>query len=704
MATPTDQLAVPGLFAASEITPEGGIYTGYGELALSFGDPLVPYVQPQRSLADGARYPIVSSSLDRAGVRYTLEMLAAPVAGVAVDFVRVNARNLTATTRQARWAVGVRKSGGPRLTRQGAPYFRYLAPSGTPNGFYAQPGEVQPPVSRYAVTGGAIVRMAPGPAEALVVLPPGPDGRGARPPASCTKRTTVCASVTYTRALGPRRAAELVFKWPAVPVAAPGPALTAIARLGYGAARLQVRRSFDALLAPGLRLRLPESGVADAFAASLVQILTSRYRLASGDWVQAVNDLQYHAFWLRDAAIMTNALDLAGLTGPAREDLDYFARWQGPDGLFLSRRGQYDGIGQALWALGRHAELTGDTGFARTELAAVGRAVSWISTQTAGDPGLLPTGDPGDNEYLAGRLAGDDFWAVAGMDAAVRLAALAGRPDLAGAWRALAATLRADVARATRTAAAANGGAVPPALDRPGGRDWGNWWVAYPDGPLDPADPVVTATLRRARAGFREGIATYAGALHDYTGFRIFETELERGNQAAVVGGLYGELAHGTGTLGGFESDIRPGGKRSSAANLTPHGTYSAELVTLIRNMLVRDDAVGGLVLLGAVPGGWLEPGKVISVGGAPTARGRVSFVLRTRPGGATLRWSASPGTVLRWPVPYAARRFRAASGRLAGGVLTLPGPSGSLEVTWILRPGPSLARTVAALRRSYHR
>jgi hypothetical protein len=631
-------------------------------------------------------------------------MLATPVDGVAVDFVRVTMRNLTATARRARWAVGVRKSGGPRLTPQGAPYFRYLAPSGTPNGFYAQPGEVPPPVSRYAVSAGAIVRAAPGPAEAFVVLAPGPDGRRPRPPAGCPKRTTVCASVSYTRTLGPRRATELVFKWPAVPVAAPGPTLAAIAQLDYGVARQRVRRAFDALLGPGVRLRLPEAGVTDAFAASLVQILTSRYRLASGDWVQAVNDLQYHAFWLRDAAIMTNALDLAGLAGPAREDLDYFARWQGPDGLFISRRGQYDGIGQALWALGRHAELTGDAGFARTELAAVGRAVDWISTQTAGDPGLLPTGDPGDDEYLAGRLAGDDFWAVAGMDEAVSLAAVAGRPDLAGAWRALATALRAGVARATRTAAAANGGAVPPALDRRGGRDWGNWWVAYPDGPLDPADPVVTATIRRARAGFREGIATYAGALHDYTGFRIFETELERGDQAAVVEGLYSELAHATGTLGGFESDIRPGAKRSSAANLTPHGTYSGELVTLIRNMLVRDDAAGRLVLLGAVPGGWLAPGKVISVGGAPTRRGRVSFVLRARPGGATLQWSAPAGAVLTWPVPYATRRFRATSGRLAGGVLTLPGSSGSLGVTWSLRPGPSLAATIAALRRSYHR
>ena len=290
--------------------------------------------------------------------------------------------------------------------------------------------------------------------------------------------------------------------------------------------------------------------------------------------------------------------------------------------------------------------------------------------------GLLPAGNPGDNEYVAGRLAGDDFWAVAGMDAAVSLAQVAGRADLATAWAGDAARLRRRWPRPRGRRPPRNGGAVPPALDRPGGRDWGNWWVAYPDGPLAPTDPIVTATIRRARAGFREGIATYAGMLHDYTGFRIFETELERGDQAGVVAGLYAELAHATGTLGGFETDIRPGGKRSSAANLTPHGTYSGELVTLIRNMLVRDGAGGRVVLLGAVPGGWLAPGKVTSVSRAPTAHGLVSFTLRTRRGGATLTWSAPAGTRLDWPEPAAVSDVHASGGDLRDGVLALPDPA----------------------------
>jgi hypothetical protein len=168
-----------------------------------------------------------------------------------------------------------------------------------------------------------------------------------------------------------------------------------------------------------------------------------------------------------------------------------------------------------------------------------------------------------------------------------------------------------------------------------------------------------------------------------------------------VVDGLYSELAHATGTLGGFETDIRPGGKRSSAANLTPHGTYSGELVTLIRNMLVRDGP-GRVILLGAVPSAWLGAGEVVSVTGAPTVHGRVSFVLHARNGGATLSWSAPAGTALSWPVPYGVSGFRAGAGRLTGGALSLPGSSGSLAVSWTVRPGPTLAATVANLRRAY--
>ncbi|MGI8803319.1 MAG: hypothetical protein ACR2KV_14330, partial [Solirubrobacteraceae bacterium] len=486
MATPTDQLAVPGLFAASEVTPEGGIYTGYGEVAFQFGDPLVPYVQPERSLPEGGRYPIIRSSLDRGGISYVVTLLATPVDGVAVDVVGVTMRNLTPTVRRAGWAVGVRKTGEGRLTFRGSPFFRYLAPAATSDGLYAQPGEVWRPGRRWDLVGDAIVSDEVGQTTAFAVLPAARRGRTVTLTSACARRTEICALVRYTRVLRPGATARLVFKVPAVPLASPGAALGDAARLGYPQAHAAVRTAFDAALGRATRLQLPEPAVDDAYHAGLAQILTSRYRLPDGRWVQTVNDLQYHAFWLRDTAVMTNALDLAGLAGPAAEDLAYLARWQRPDGLFISRPGQYDGMGEALWALGRHAELTGDAGFARAQLSLVDRAATWLESQFARE-GLMPSGNPGDNEFVAGRLAGDNFWAVAGIDAAVRLARVAHRPDLVARWEPIALTVRADVTRATRAAAARTGGTVPTALAPPGERTWGNQWVASPRGPLDPA-------------------------------------------------------------------------------------------------------------------------------------------------------------------------------------------------------------------------
>ncbi|MCA1689584.1 MAG: hypothetical protein LC720_03820, partial [Actinobacteria bacterium] len=95
-------------------------------------------------------------------------------------------------------------------------------------------------------------------------------------------------------------------------------------------------------------------------------------------------------------------------------------------------------------------------------------------------------------------------------------------------------------------------------------------------------------------------------------------------------------------------------------------------------------------------------PGDVVSVTGAPTAHGRVTFALRSRRGGARLTWAAPPGTALVWPVPYGVSGFRAVGARVEGGLVRLPGASGSLSVTWALRPGPTLVGTIARLRRSY--
>jgi hypothetical protein len=170
-----------------------------------------------------------------------------------------------------------------------------------------------------------------------------------------------------------------------------------------------------------------------------------------------------------------------------------------------------------------------------------------------------------------------------------------------------------------------------------------------------------------------------------------------RGEQSAVVDGLYSELAHTTATNGGFEVGVHPGAARVLLRDLAPHGWFAAEYVDLLRNMLIREDA-RGVVLMSAVSPTWLLPGRTIAVRGAGTTRGQVDYTLRAQTGGATLTWRAAllPGTRLSWPVPAAVDDVRAHGVSRDGRTITLTGRSGRLHVSWRLKgPFPSFASTV---------
>jgi len=706
LATPTDQLAVPGHLAGFEITPEGFLYGGYGELALRAGPNLVGLRAPVRSL-HGGRYPLMRYGQSIAGVRYEVQALASIVAGQPAALARVVIRNETAQPVRARWAVGMRASGGA-LKPSGVRRFRFPRPA-LPQlpGLYTQPGWVFDPSAKYAFGDRAILR------DGLVMTTfPGP-GPGVeldfqlREGAGPVLPSTVFGLAEYRVSLAPRGTRRLDFVMPSRPVADGTPAALELRATSFAAHRDALLLAWKATFGRAMQLVLPERRVQDAYYASLMHILLPRYQLAGGEWVQPVNKLRYHAFWLRDASVMTQALDLAGLHREAGENLAFFDRWQHPDGQFISRVGQLDGHGQAMWAIGEHALRGGDREFARAALRPLGRAVEWLARARRDDElGLVPPSDPRDNELVAGHLAGDDFWAVAGLEAAVDVARMLGDATRAGDWEAELAGFRATVRDRVATAAARNGGAIPAALDRTGGRDWGNLWAAWPSPVLDPSSALVTRTLARVREHFREGLATYGEFhnLHHYLGFRVWQTELLRGEQSRVVQGLYDSLAHTTNTNGGFETGVRPYARRSVDDNLAPHGWFAAELVALLRNMLVRE-AGGGLELLSAVPSRWLVPGRPTVVRGAPTKLGPVDLSLRPVRGGAVLTWKADvpAGTPLWWRVPAAARAVRATGLEPGAEAMLLPGRAGVLQIAWrVPRRSASFDGVRAALQQAY--
>ena len=708
LATPTDQLAVPGHVAGFEATPEGFLYGGYGELVFRGGPALVGLRAPVRTL-EGGRYPVLRYGQRFGGVRYDLDVFASLVGGRPVAFARVSMRNTTPRGQRARWAVGVRYSGGA-LKANGVRRFRFPRPVVPEQpGLITQPGTPFSPGWRYGFGDGTIVRDG----QVLATFPAAPAGSAlelqGREGSGPVRPATTFGLAEYGMLLAPGARRVLDFRMPAAPVPDGSREAGELRAASHLAHRTALLRAWRATFHRAMTLELPERRVQEAFYASLMHILLPRYRLADGTWVQPVNKLRYHAFWLRDAAVMTQALDLAGLHAEARENLMFFGEWQRADGQFISREGQLDGHGQALWAICEHILRTGAGAFARDVLPRVDRALQWLHRERLTDPlGLVPPSDPRDNELVAGHLAGDDFWAVAGLAACVGAARMLGQTERAEQWGLELEAFRATVRARVADAAARNGGAIPPALDRDGGNDWGNLWAAWPEPVLDPASPVVGATLARARRRFREGLATYGRFhnLHHYLGFRVWQTELLRNEQARVVQGLYDALAHTTNTHGGFETGVRPYARRSVDDNLAPHGWFAAELVALIRNMLVRERD-GGIELLSAVPGRWLAPGRPTVVRNAPTKRGMVDVSLRPFRGGALLRWNAAvpEATPLWWRVPAGARDTRIAGVPVGAGAVRLPGRAGELRISWrVPVRSSSFDGVTAALRKSYRR
>ncbi len=703
LSKPTDQIAVPGTAAGGEVTPEGDLYTGWAEYELRFGAKLASWNQPTRVLPDPSLPRLASTQADGT-VRYTQTLFADPVAGRPVAYESITIHNASTRRQHGRLAMSVAYTRGHQIAGAHGlvtSEFRFERPvTNQPEGLYYQPGQAYSPGFTYESGGRDLVRSG-----LLLARGPAAPGRSLSGSAVDTP-TALHGGREYRVPLAPHAHVTLTWQIPLEPPPATPSADTQLDAIPASQALRMLRTTWGAEERGMMRISVPEPKIVATYDAAITEMLASRY-LSSSGWVQGSNKLQYQAVWLRDAALETQALDLAGLHKQAEQNLAFLDRFQQPGGLFMSRRGQYDGLGQSLWALDQHAELTQSQDYAAQQLGRIGAAVEWLSAASAQDSlGLLPPSNPGDDELAYGHITGDNIWAAVGLRSAIADAKLAGRADLAARWSAIDQRFEASLNRALTTSVARSGH-IAPVLDSGAGQDWGNYSIAYPVQILPSASPPVRAMLAWARRHMVQGLATYSHgqSLHDYLGFSIFETELAAGETARAVAGLYAELTHTTSTDNGWEWGISPLGSRSSPVDMAPHGTFAADYVALLRNMLVASGQPQHVTLLAGPSPAWLAPGQHIAVTDAPTPDGLVSFVEQSTAHGETLRWrtNLASSTVLSWTLPRWARHARTASGAAIRSPLLLRGSSGSLSLTFSgQRPRESYAASVIVLNQYF--
>ena len=669
---PTDEIGVMNAPAATEITPEGYLYTGYGELMFFLGPQQTPVSARIRTLEDGY-LPIDTYVVHNQGITYTFTAFSAQVpamptkddtpTGEIVNFVRIAIHNPGTEPRAGFLTTAIRYQ-APQTTGVGIADNRFWRPAKASKiGDYSQPGEPFSSNWSYSMENGVCYRHG----TALYTYPQMPGTRlsltlhtsynAIRPLTSnsldLSPTTPACAAM-YTVPLAAGETKVIDLRMPLIPPARGSQEWKTLLNAQFDNSHAEVVNFWKTVLAKGMQLSLPETKPVDTFYASLVYDLLGR-NIIHGQFVQTSNQFQYHAFFIRDSANFVRMYDFTGYPEVAGQVLSFFKTQQLPDGNFMSQAGQYDGWGEALATYGEHYRMTHNLAFAESVYPRVVRAVDWLIAARAKDPmHLMPASDVHDDEDVAGHLTGYNFWALDGLKSAIELARATGHKQDAARFESEYNNYRTTFMKALTIATEKDGGVLPPSLDagKWRGTDWGNLLSVFPVPVLNPSSPWVTNTLRYTQARYREGIMTYSEPqngtyLHLYLTIDNSLTELVRENQEQVIRELYAELLHTSSTQAGFEFAIRPWGNRNFEGNLAPHNWFASDYRILLRNMMVREQGEN-LHLLSAVSPDWVGEGKTIAVERVPTYFGSVGFTFKTiNPGEAEMalrtQWTDRP-------------------------------------------------------------
>ena len=356
----------------------------------------------------------------------------------------------------------------------------------------------------------------------------------------------------------------------------------------------------------------------------------------------------YKRFWFRDAAFIIHGLLCAGLTERAARALQQFPARQTLLGYFRSQEGEWDANGEVLWILQRYAELTG------RDLSAdwhspLKKGARWIinkrlSTKLdAPHAGLLPAGFSaehlGPNDYYYW----DDFWGVAGLQAAARLFQKV-EPKLQQEFTEAANDFSAAIDNSLQQCASR--------LKRPGmpaspyrrldAGAIGSLAIGYPVQLCRPDDPRLLDTVEFLLKRCFVQDAFYQDMIHSglnaYLTLHVAQILLRANDPRYLV--LMDAVAGLASPTGQWPEAIHPatGGGCMGDGH---HVWAAAEWLLMIRNCFVREEG-DHLVLAAGVPERWLSGQNIIRFGPAPTSFGTISLqISQQQAKQVVLEWQA---------------------------------------------------------------
>jgi hypothetical protein len=411
---------------------------------------------------------------------------------------------------------------------------------------------------------------------------------------------------------------------------------------------------------PYNRIEVPDAGVQALLDSSIRNIYQAR-EIKKGLPAFQVGPTCYRGLWVVDGSFLMEAVAFLGREKEARDGIGYLLSFQKPSGAFMLIDGHWKETGIALWAVTRHARLTGDRDWLRSVWPKLERGFAFIREmrkRASADPkapnaGLIPAG------FSDGGLSGKHaeytnvYWTMAGMKAAVDAARWLNKTEQADDWQLeydnFYTTFRRAAERDMRTDAQGNrylpirmSGSknIPPQKAQ-----WAFLHAVFPGKVFAADDPLVQGNLAMLKAVEREGLVFGTGWLDKgiWNYFGSFYGHgllwVGRGSKAAQT--LYAFANHASPLLAWREEHM-PQGKGDKICGDMPHNWASAEFVRLVRHMLILERG-DELHLFEGLPAKWARPGAVTKLQEILTEFGPMNAELRVAADGtkANLQLSA---------------------------------------------------------------
>ena len=385
--------------------------------------------------------------------------------------------------------------------------------------------------------------------------------------------------------------------------------------------------SWPSVLEDTARLSLPDPNIQYLYDSAVRTLIL----LSAGDDI-VPGPFTYRRFWFRDACFMLNALMAIGHLNRSRQILVNFPKRQKSSGFFHSQDGEWDSNGQVLWIYDRYEKLSGKV-LDRTTRDSIYQGVKWIRDKrlprnSTPHAGLLPPGFSaehlGPNDYYYW----DNFWALAGLNAAAEMLDRYGSEKKSVEIKQLAEDYKKCIFHSIEKIPDKHcrGGIPASPYRRMDAGAIGSMVADYPLQLTPPGESRITETLSFLLGNCFHSGAFFQDMIHSgvnaYLTLAIAQTLLRMGDDRyRSLLHTVEELASPTGQWPEALHPLTGGGCMGDGQ----HGWAAAEWVMMIRNLFVREEG-RRLVLCSGIESHWLQTSSPVSFGPAPTPFGKISI------------------------------------------------------------------------------